>query len=45
MYIKPVGNYPYILEDIVEIELKQIDDKHYGDGWKEMIWWYILENI
>lgn len=32
MYIRPVGKYPYILEEIVEIELEQIDDKHYGDG-------------
>lgn len=32
MYIKPVGEYPYKLEEIIELELKQIDDKHYGDG-------------
>ena len=32
MYIRPVGQYPYNLEQIVEIELEQIDDKHYGDG-------------
>ena len=32
MYIKPVGQYPYNLEEIVEIELEQIDDKHYGEG-------------
>lgn len=32
MYIRLVGKYPYILEEIVEIELEQIDDKHYGDG-------------
>lgn len=32
MYIKPVGEYPYNLEEIVEIELREIDDKHYGEG-------------
>ena len=32
MYMKPVGMYPYKLEDIIEIELKKIDDKHYGEG-------------
>lgn len=32
MYIKPIGKYPYKLEEIVEIELREIDDKHYGDG-------------
>lgn len=32
MYIKPVGEYPYKLEEIVELELREIDDKHYGDG-------------
>ena len=32
MYIKPIGEYPYKLEEIIELELKQIDDKHYGDG-------------
>ena len=32
MYIRPVGKYPYNLEEIVEIELEQIDDKHYGEG-------------
>lgn len=32
MYMKPVGMYPYKLEDIIEIELRKIDDKHYGDG-------------
>ena len=32
MYIRPIGKYPYNLEEIVEIELEQIDDKHYGDG-------------
>lgn len=32
MYMKPVGIYPYVLEEIVEIELEEIDDKHYGNG-------------
>lgn len=32
MYIKPIGEYPYKLEEILEIELIEIDDKHYGDG-------------
>lgn len=32
MYKKPVGIYPYVLEEIVEIELEEIDDKHYGNG-------------
>ena len=32
MYIRPLGNYPYNLEEIVEIELEQIDDRHYGEG-------------
>lgn len=32
MFIKPIGEYPYKLEEIVEVELKKIDDKHYGDG-------------
>lgn len=32
MYMKPVGEYPYVLETIIEIELREIDDKHYGNG-------------
>ena len=32
MYIRPVGKYPYNLDEVVEIELEQIDDKHYGEG-------------
>lgn len=32
MYIKPVGEYPYKLEEVVELELQKIDDRHYGDG-------------
>ena len=36
MYIKPIGEYPYKLEKIVEVELREIDDRHYGEG-QEMI--------
>lgn len=32
MYIKPVGIYPYELDEIVEVELIEIDDQHYGNG-------------
>ncbi len=32
MYIKPIGEYPYKLEEIIEVELKEIDDRHYGEG-------------
>ena len=32
MYIRPVGKYPYNLDEVVEIELEQIDDRHYGEG-------------
>lgn len=32
MHIKPIGEYPYVLETIIEIELVEIDDKHYGEG-------------
>ena len=32
LYIKPIGNYPYNLEQIVELEFIMIDDKHYGEG-------------
>lgn len=32
MYIKPVGIYPYELDEIVEVELIEIDDQHYSDG-------------
>ena len=32
LYIKPVGIYPYELDEIVEVELIEIDDQHYGDG-------------
>ena len=36
MYIKPIGEYPYQLENIVEVELVEIDEKHYGDGQGEI---------
>lgn len=32
MYIKPIGRYPYKLEEIIEVELREIDEKHYGEG-------------
>ena len=32
MYIHPVGEYPYDLEQIEIVELIEIDDKHYGEG-------------
>lgn len=32
MYIKPNGDYPYQLDSIIELDLIEIDDKHYGDG-------------
>ena len=32
MYIKPIGEYPYNLEQIIEVELREIDDKHYKEG-------------
>lgn len=32
LYIKPVGEYPYNNEQIIEVEFVEIDDKHYGDG-------------
>lgn len=32
MYINPVRIYPYELDEIVEVELIEIDDQHYGDG-------------
>lgn len=32
LYIKPLGNYPYDNEEIVEVEFVEIDDKHYGEG-------------
>lgn len=32
LYMKPVGEYPYNNEQIIEIEFIEIDDKYYGDG-------------
>ena len=32
IYMKPIGEYPYNNEEIIEIEFIEIDDKHYGDG-------------
>lgn len=32
LYMKPVGEYPYRNEEIIEIEFREIDDKHYGEG-------------
>jgi plasmid maintenance system killer protein len=32
LHIKPVGEYPYNMLEITEIELLKIDNKHYGDG-------------
>ena len=33
LYIKPCSDYPYNnLEQIVEVEFIEIDDKHYGEG-------------
>lgn len=32
IFLKPIGTYPYQLSDILEIELVEIDDKHYKEG-------------
>lgn len=32
LYMKPIGEFPYNNEEIIEIEFIEIDDKHYGDG-------------
>lgn len=32
LYIKPIGEYPYNVVEIKELEFLKIDDKHYGDG-------------
>ncbi len=33
LYMKPCSDYPYNnLENIIEIEFVEIDDKHYGEG-------------
>lgn len=32
LIMKPIGEYPYNLIEIVEIEFIEINDNHYGDG-------------
>lgn len=32
LYMKPLGEYPYNIMEIKEIEFLKIDNKHYGDG-------------
>lgn len=32
LHMKPIGEYPYNLVEITEIEFVKIDDKHYGEG-------------
>lgn len=32
LYMKPVGDYPYNLIEIIKIEFVKIDDKHYEEG-------------
>lgn len=32
LYMKPMGEYPYKNEEIIEIEFIEIDNKHYGKG-------------
>lgn len=32
LHIKPIGEYPYNNEEIVEVEFIEIDDRHYGEG-------------
>ena len=32
LFIKPVGEYPYNIIDIIELEFVNIDDSHYGEG-------------
>ena len=32
MYIKPMGEYRYALEEIIEVKLIEIDNRHYGEG-------------
>ena len=32
LYIKPIGEYPYNVVEINELEFLKIDNKHYGDG-------------
>lgn len=32
LWMKPIGEYPYNMIEITDIEFLQIDNKHYGDG-------------
>ena len=32
LYIKPIGEYPYNIVEITELEFIKIDNKHYGEG-------------
>ena len=32
LYIKPIGEYPYNMVEITELEFIKIDNKHYGEG-------------
>ena len=32
LFIRPVGEYPYNIIDIIELEFVSIDDSHYGEG-------------
>ena len=32
LYIKPIGEYPYNIAEINELEFLKIDNKHYGEG-------------
>lgn len=32
LHMKPVGEYPYNMIEIEEIEFIKIDDSHYGEG-------------
>ena len=32
LHMKPIGEYPYNMLEITEIEFLKIDNKHYGEG-------------
>lgn len=32
LYIKPIGEYPYNMLEITELEFLKIDNRHYGEG-------------
>ena len=32
LYIRPIGEYPYNMVEITELEFIKIDNKHYGEG-------------